>query len=310
MLIIDRSIDSLRAWKVVPFKDVDMGGIFDGIGVICFESNEAVLSYAVEEAKALLPIKNHWLSVHSSMFINDEDVLVIKVMCNLHATESKADPKPLPMYQIPEISVGKTNVNETFASELQQSKTVLQDKLSNFMRIQSQLLVAEHSMNQRLQVDTMRTNELARFDQSLLGLKRAIHRRISDLEKVWAAKKSRSEGKETNSGSESGKPQDNRFVNLIAQLANRDLPGSHTSLHEMRPNKQVIPDRFESIFIRTTRSSQPSTKKKPAAPKPKVPKPPVTEAPSTVSTKAETIAAITTHPSTEINVTVDETAIV
>jgi hypothetical protein len=78
----------------------------------------------------------------------------------------------------------------------------------------------------------------------------------------------------------------------------------------MRPNANVIPDRFESIFIRTTRSSQPSTKKKPAAPKPKVPKPPpplVTEAPSTGAETAMSIAAIT---STEINVTVDETAVV
>lgn len=179
------------------------------------------------------------------------------------------------------------------------------------MRIQSELLLAENNMQEGLQLDAMRLNEQNRFDQTLLGLKRAIHRRIVDLEKVWATKKSRTESKEDRvvSVSELSRTQDVRFINLIGQLANRDLLGSHASLLEIRPNNNVIPDRFESIFVRTTRNPQPSTKKKPSASKPKVPKPSPAEPISTVDNGTETQQATsTTTSNTDINVVVDETA--
>lgn len=65
----------------------------------------------MEEALALLPLKNQWILVRSYMFINDEDVLVTKVICNLHSMESKNDPKPLSMYQVPEVSLPRANFN-------------------------------------------------------------------------------------------------------------------------------------------------------------------------------------------------------
>lgn len=95
------------------------------------------MCYDVDNVKNILPLKDQWLSINSYKFINDEDVLVIKAVCNLHTSDQKTGPKSLPMYQVPELSIARSDFN-----------SVLYDSNCGFLTVNRHLIVNSNSANQ------------------------------------------------------------------------------------------------------------------------------------------------------------------